>query len=86
MRIATNTGITSNALPCLCSMAKGQEMSQRHAAKVLQVPRSTLQVRQVLDGPAYSQYIPGCFIWVSVKLREGPKTERRETGALKQEV
>ncbi len=31
-----------------------------------------LPMRQVLDCPAYSQYIPGCFIWVSVKLREGP--------------
>ena len=49
MMLATNAGLASNALTCLRSMAicTTQGVSQRQAAKVLDVPRSTLQAWRV---------------------------------------
>ena len=55
--IATNAGLASNALTCLHSMAicTAQGVSQRQAAQVLDVPRSTLQAWR-----AYQESLDAC--------------------------
>ncbi len=55
--IATNAGIASNALTCLEQYGdlQAQGLSQRQAAKVLEVPRSTLQAWR-----AYQERLDAC--------------------------